>query len=517
MGLVYFSILQICDDAESHGGSLMQDEDVVRKGLLAELEVLRRRIAEFEVQEARTRRWVELVQRVNALKEDLLTHGSLDEKLKRVTDGLVEIFGADFARIWITKPGDRCDSDCVHAKVTEGSHVCRQRNLCLHLMASSGRYTHIDGEVHRRVPFDCYKIGRIASGAEPKFLTNDVANDPNIHDQGWARELGLVSFAGYRLLSEDAKPIGVMALFSKCAFSSDEAAMLEGLANTSSQVVQAAMVDEARRESENRYSRLVESTDTGFVELDASGRVVQANDPYARMAGASRAEEVIGRSVLDWTAPECLVENDAAVQLCVRQGHISDFETTYLRADGSRVRILINATTEDSPEGRKIVTLCRDITERKKAEEAADRANQEWERTFNAISDLVMVLDDQHKIFRANKAMADALGMTEQELIGRLCFELVHGEKEPPVFCPHSQLLTDGEEHSAEVVEPRLGGIYDVRVSPLVGQNGQVIGSVHVTRDITERRRIEENLRDSESRLWDLLRQCSKRIFFRRH
>ncbi len=212
------------------------------------------------------------------------------------------------------------------------------------------------------------------------------------------------------------------------------------------------------------------------------------------MAGASRTEELIGRSVPDWTAPECIAENDAAVQLCLKQGHISDFETTYLRADGSRARILINATTEDSPEGRKIVTLCRNITERKKAEEAADRANQEWERTFNAISDLVMVLDDQHKILRANKAMADALGMTEQALIGRLCFELVHGEKEPPVFCPHSQLLTDGEEHSAEVVEPRLGGIYDVRVSPLVGQNGQVIGSVHVTRDITERKLAGERL-----------------------
>lgn len=68
MGLVYFSILQICDDAVSHGGSLMQDEDVVRKELLAELEVLRRRIAEFEVQEARTRRWVELVQASQCLE-----------------------------------------------------------------------------------------------------------------------------------------------------------------------------------------------------------------------------------------------------------------------------------------------------------------------------------------------------------------------------------------------------------------------------------------------------------------
>ena len=53
----------------------------------------------------------------------------------------------------------------------------------------------------------------------------------------------------------------------------------------------------------------------------------------------------------------------------------------------------------------------RDITERKHAVEAAKRANEEWQRTFNAISDLVMVLDNQHTILRANKAMADALGI----------------------------------------------------------------------------------------------------------
>jgi len=137
---------------------------------------------------------------------------------------------------------------------------------------------------------------------------------------------------------------------------------------------------------------------------------------------------------------------------------------------------------------------------RREAEEAAERAHEEWERTFNAISDLIMVLDNQHKILRSNKAMTDALGMTEQEVIGKSCFELVHGEKEPPAFCPHTQLLKDGEEHSAEVLEPRLGGIFDVRVSPLLDENGQVIGSVHITRDITEQKHKEEALLESEER-----------------
>ena len=148
----------------------------------------------------------ERISRLSGLKEDLLSQGSLDEKLNRITDGVVQIFRADFSRIWITKPGDLCDSGCSHAKVTEGPHVCRHRERCLHLMASSGRYTHIDGG-HQRVPFGCYKIGRIASAEEEKFLTNNVTHDSRVHDRDWAGKLGLVSFAGYRLFVEDEGPM----------------------------------------------------------------------------------------------------------------------------------------------------------------------------------------------------------------------------------------------------------------------------------------------------------------------
>ncbi len=185
------------------------------------------------------------INRINRLKEDLLGPCSLDKKLKRITDGVGEIFDADFARIWVTKPGDLCDSGCFHARVTEGPHICRERDQCLNLIASSGRYTHTDGEVHRRVPFGCYKIGRIAAGETPKFVTNDVTHDSHVHDHNWAKKLGLVSFAGYRLLSEDRNPIGVLALFCKHAISPDEDALLDGIAGTTAQVIQTAKAEEA--------------------------------------------------------------------------------------------------------------------------------------------------------------------------------------------------------------------------------------------------------------------------------
>ena len=132
------------------------------------------------------------LRRLNLLMDSLLERAELGDKARRITEGLVDLLDADFARIWLTRPGDLCESGCRHAEVTEGPHVCRQRDRCLHLIASSGRYTHTDGEVHRRVPFGCYKIGRIAAAEEAGFLTNDVANDPRVHDHEWARRHGLV-------------------------------------------------------------------------------------------------------------------------------------------------------------------------------------------------------------------------------------------------------------------------------------------------------------------------------------
>jgi PAS domain S-box-containing protein len=193
-----------------------------------------------------------LIARLNLLKENLLGPGSLDVKLKLITDEVVESFGADFARIWTIGEGDLCEEGCLHAMATKVQHLCRDRTRCLHLAVSSGRYTNIDGG-HRRVPLGCYKVGRVGSGEEPSFITNEVTIDPRVHDREWARALGLVSFAGYRLLSKEGEPIGVLALFSKRAIAASEEILLEDLANTVSQVIQRGVAEEALRESEVRF------------------------------------------------------------------------------------------------------------------------------------------------------------------------------------------------------------------------------------------------------------------------
>jgi PAS domain S-box-containing protein len=193
---------------------------------------------------------------LNLLQQTLLSPGTLQQKLKKITDGVVDIFGADFCRIWITGPGDRCSVGCIHAATTAGPHACLHRDHCLQLLASSGRYTHTDGEVHRRVPFGCYKIGHIASEREQRFLTNDVQSDICIHNREWVKEIGLVSFAGYQLRLPDGEALGVMALFSKKPITCEEDAQLNILSNTVTQVILTARADEELLEALNEATRL---------------------------------------------------------------------------------------------------------------------------------------------------------------------------------------------------------------------------------------------------------------------
>ena len=190
----------------------------------------------------------ELLEHLNELKGKLLRHGDINDKLRLITDLIVELFKADFCRIWMVGPGDFCETGCLHATDHDPIHQCKNRDQCLHLIASSGRYTHIDGG-HQRVPFGSYKIGRIAAGQEASFLTNDVTTDPRVHDHDWAKEINLVSFAGYRLLAADGQPIGVLALFSKQQISPWENTFLENIANTAASTIQLSLAIEQIRDA----------------------------------------------------------------------------------------------------------------------------------------------------------------------------------------------------------------------------------------------------------------------------
>jgi PAS domain S-box-containing protein len=121
---------------------------------------------------------------------------------------------------------------------------------------------------------------------------------------------------------------------------------------------------------------LVETTGTGYVILDLAGRVLDANPEYVRMTGHRDLAEITGRSVLEWTAPQDREHNGQAVAHCATTGTIRGFVTRYLAGDGGLTPIELSATVVGQGEDRRILTLCRDISARLQAEEAARNAQR---------------------------------------------------------------------------------------------------------------------------------------------
>lgn len=135
--------------------------------------------------------------------------------------------------------------------------------------------------------------------------------------------------------------------------------------------------EEALRASENKYRSLVEMTGTGYLILDMRGRVLDANQEYLRMSGHSELREIVGRSVIEWTADQEKHRNAAAVAQCIQDGFIRSFVTEYANGGGKPTFVEVNATVEGEGAAARIVSLCRDITQRKQAESETQRLRQE--------------------------------------------------------------------------------------------------------------------------------------------
>lgn len=319
------------------------------------------------------------ITQLGSLKECLICTQPLSEKQKLITDKIVAIFGADFARIWLLRKGDLCEKFCIHAGVKEGPDVCRDRSRCLHLVASSGRYSHIDGK-HRRVPLGCYKIGRVAAGEDLRFISNDVTHDPRIHDRQWAQALGLVSFAGFRLVSVEGEPIGVMALFGKQAISPIEEDLLAGLANYLSQTILADRVREALLKSEIKFRTLFENANEAIFIIKGD-LFVDCNTRTLQMFQCSR-EQVIGQTPYGFSPPlqpdgsnskEKALEKISATLA----GTPQVFEWKHCLYDGTPFDAEVSLSTVELGNELFIQVIVRDVTERKQAEEALRHSLEE--------------------------------------------------------------------------------------------------------------------------------------------
>jgi len=139
-------------------------------------------------------------------------------------------------------------------------------------------------------------------------------------------------------------------------------------------------------------------------------------------------------------------------------------------------------------------SLVENINHRKQLEKKLMCAAEEWRTTFDSIKDPISMQDKDFKIVRVNKAFAEVFNTPPAEIVNKHCYELVHGAKSPPPFCPHKQIFDTGRSCHKEYFEPHLGIYLELSVSPVFDEANQVVASVHVFKDITERKQLENSL-----------------------
>lgn len=283
-------------------------------------------------------------------------------------------------------------------------------------------------------------------------------------------------------------------------------------------ITERKLMEDALRESEQRWATTLSSIGDAVISTDAAGKVTFMNAVAEMLTGWTFSEALqkpiqsVFKIINEYSRKQ--VENPVVQVL--EKGLVVGLanHTLLVRKDGSTVAIDDSGAPIIGKNGKitGAVLIFRDITGRKQVEQALERAKADWERTFDSVPDLIAILDSKHKIMRVNKAMANTLGTTPEKCVGLSCYKCVHGTDKPPAFCPHVKTLEDGKEHIEEVHEERLGGDFIVSTTPLTDEHGHMMGSVHMARNITMRKQMEKKLEEHTVHLEELVKDRTQQL-----
>ena len=262
-----------------------------------------------------------------------------------------------------------------------------------------------------------------------------------------------------------------------------------------------------RKQAEEEYQNIIRTTRDGFWVLDTQGRFLDVNDAYCALTGYSR-EELLNMSIPDIEAIETPEETAQRIQQITKTGH-ARFETRHRCKNGRIVNIEISTTYAGAGDDRLFV-FARDITERKKAEEALQESEERYRALVEAgarIGEAIVLLQNTEKVEAAhvfaNQEWARITGYTVEELKEISYWDLIHPRDRDAVAdrvrrrhkgenIPGLYQITVVTKDGAEVPVETAAGV------TIIYNNKPA--SVGYIRDITERKRAEEDIKESEAK-----------------
>jgi PAS domain S-box-containing protein len=237
-------------------------------------------------------------------------------------------------------------------------------------------------------------------------------------------------------------------------------------------------------------------------------------DEGYEVLGASDGNEcltVIGNARPDLVLLDVMLPDMGGIEVCrrIKADHsLGRAFVVLVASDGSASESQAEALEREADgyilgpiPDKELLARVRTLVRVKRAEDETKRVSEEWEATFNSLTDPVSIHDKDFRLIKVNKAFSEMLGMTPGEIVGKKCHSLLHGSEDPWPGCPHRQAMASRKPVTEEFWEPRLGKCVLVSVSPLFDNVEELVGSVHTVKDITKRKQAEEALERAHDEL----------------
>jgi PAS domain S-box-containing protein len=273
--------------------------------------------------------------------------------------------------------------------------------------------------------------------------------------------------------------------------------------------------ENALRESEERYRRTFELAGSGLAHVSLDGRFLRVNRRLCDFLGYSE-RELVGMMVKDLSHPEDRDAVDERRQKLIA-GEVESIrlEKRYLRKDGATVWAKIAIAMERDAAGKPLyaISVLDDITERKHIDAALRESEERYRRTFELAGSGVAHIGLDRKFIRVNRRLCEILGYPEPELIGMTGRQISHPHDLDVINRERAKLYAGEIDHVR--VEKRYrrkdGSTVWVAFSMVVERDdgGQPLYEIAIFDDITERKRAEEAVRESEARFRSLTQLSS--------
>ncbi len=264
-----------------------------------------------------------------------------------------------------------------------------------------------------------------------------------------------------------------------------------------------------RKRTEEEIAKLgpaVAQSIDGIAIGDLEPKLISVNDAFARMHGYA-PHEMVGMKVKHLHNPEQMEAFTKGIHEIKTQGSWMG-EIGHIRKDSTPFPTYMSVTVLKDDKGKPtgILAVCRDITERKRAEEALKASEAQKQALLDASVDRIRLVDLDMKIIWANKTTTKELNIAPEELVGQYCFEVFVGRHRACPGCPTKKALKSGRvEHGIMHRDPSKGAkreaYWDNYAVPIKNESGDIVSLVQITRNITKQKLAERALREREKEL----------------